>query len=341
YWCYALGQYINGQLGNVLRPHWMIFTGLLVIAASNLLFALQTQLWVMAVFWGVNGFAQASGWGPMLRIISTYLDTEQRRRVSTLFSMSFQVGVAISWGLAGVLLLIGPWQVAFQVPAVLLILIAVLWRVTGLDADSDDAPAAGFSLSGLWAEMRHLFPMFTVAACMGFVYVGYLLWLPTFIQSWDFLPNAMVQGLTVIAPLVGIPGMWLAGVLLERQGNVLLTIGMFMVTLLLMLLASSLMTTAVQIVFVLVAMMLVSGLAGLILGSAPMLLVSQERVSSAGGLLTMAWSIAGGLAGTVVGAVAENYGWTSVFVLWLGITILAIGGVGYATRIQTRSNNHE
>ncbi|MEL7235376.1 MAG: hypothetical protein AAGK74_12825, partial [Chloroflexota bacterium] len=127
----------------------------------------------------------------------------------------------------------------------------------------------------------------------------------------------------------------------ELQGNVLLTIGMFMVTLLLMLLASSLMTTAVQIVFVLVAMMLVSGLAGLILGSAPMLLVSQERVSSAGGLLTMAWSIAGGLAGTVVGAVAENYGWTSVFVLWLGITILAIGGVGYATRIQTRSNNHE
>ncbi|MEL7235623.1 MAG: MFS transporter, partial [Chloroflexota bacterium] len=149
FWCYALGQFINGQLGNVLRPHWMIFTGLLVIAASNLLFALQTQLWVMAVFWGVNGFAQASGWGPMLRIISTYLDTEQRRRVSTLFSMSFQVGVAISWGLAGVLLLIGPWQVAFQVPAVLLILIAVLWRVTGLDADSDDAPAAGFSLSGL------------------------------------------------------------------------------------------------------------------------------------------------------------------------------------------------
>ena len=80
FWTYAIGQIINGQLGSIVRPQWMIFSGLLLVAIANIGFAFQTSLVLMAILWGINGFAQSMGWGPMLRILSSHVTLSQKRR---------------------------------------------------------------------------------------------------------------------------------------------------------------------------------------------------------------------------------------------------------------------
>ena len=98
FWAYGVGQLVHGQLGNIIRPRWMVLFGLVVIAATNLLFAAQDTLVPMLALWATNGFAQAAGWGPMLRILNTRFDERQRRHLATPFAMSFQAGTAASWG---------------------------------------------------------------------------------------------------------------------------------------------------------------------------------------------------------------------------------------------------
>jgi sugar phosphate permease len=333
FWSYATGQIINGQLGNHISPRRLILFGLLLIAAANILFSLQSTLLLMAILAGVNGFAQAAGWGPMLHILSVHLSTDQKQRLSLLFSMSFQVGAAISWGLAGLLLATGNWRTAFWVPGVMLIGIALLWHRSGLDATVSQSDGARFRLSDITQEIRRLLPLLVGSACVGFVYVGFLLWLPTLILTYDFLPDALSRAVTALVPLIGVPGMQLAGYLLARQANVLQTTRTFLFGLLVCLVLSYLIAPPAQGLFVVLAVMLASGLAGLMLGSVPMLLAVDGRVSSAGGLMTAVWSIAGGLAGTLVGSVAETAGWNAVFALWIGFTLAAVGALWVAGRL--------
>jgi OPA family glycerol-3-phosphate transporter-like MFS transporter len=340
FWCYAAGQIINGQLGSIVRPHWIVFSGLLLISAANIGFAFQTSLMMMAILWGVNGFAQSMGWGPMLRILSSYTTEGQKRRLATIFSMSFQVGTAVAWGLASALIGLGGYRLAFLAPGLILLLAAAFWRINGLDAERVPSPRQSVTLSDIYEDVRRLFPMLMVATAIGFVYVGFLIWLPTFIQSWDFLPSGLDSALTAIVPLVGIPGMLLSGKLLARQSSLSRTTIQLLIGLFLSLVMSAALSEILQMLAVLMAVVFASGLAGLLLSAAPMLLVPQSRVSSAGGLLTSVWSVSGGLAGAVVGSVAEDHGWTMVFNLWTANTLVAILVVLIASRWlqgQTRS----
>lgn len=324
FWCYAAGQIINGQLGSLVRPHRVVLAGLLLVAAANIGFALQSSLGMMIVLWGVNGFAQSMGWGPMLRILSSHITGGQKRRISTFFSMSFQVGTSVAWGLSALLIALGGFRLAFVVPGVILLGVALFWRSTGLDSGRESAVRQQSSLTAIFTDIRRLFPALLIAASTGFVYIGFLIWLPTFIQSSDFLPDTINSMLTALIPLVGIPGMLLSGRLLARQSNIFMTLVQVLLGLFICLWIGSATSAWIQFVALLGAVMLASGIAALSLTSIPMLLVSQERVSSAGGLITAVWSIAGGLAGTVVGSLAERSGWTAVFYLWMACTLAAI-----------------
>lgn len=332
FWCYAVGQVITGQIGNTIPPHWVILSGMVLIAVANIAFAFQTSLLALAILWGINGFGQAAGWGPMLRIIASHLSVPQRQRLSTVFSMSFQVGTAISWGISALLIAVASWRMAFWVPGVLLLFAAVHWRWRSLDAEVSAAPRQPFQLRAMFKEIWQLSPILVTAACVGFVYLGFFLWLPTFMTTSDFLPDWTVRGLTAFAPLIGIPGMHIAGMLLARQSNLLRTMTQMLLGLVVCLLLSYLTTSLMQTGFVLLAVMIVSGMAGLLLSAAPMLLAVDKRVSSAGGLITAVWSVAGGMAGTIVGSVAERSGWPVVFLLWMGFTCTAIGAVQVAAR---------
>lgn len=332
FWCYAVGQIINGQVGNFVRPHWMILSGILLIATTNILFAFQSSLWLMGLLWGINGFAQAAGWGPMLRILSSSLTVTQRQRLSTVFSMSFQVGTSVAWGLSGLLIALGGWRSAFWVPGLLLLGVAFVWRNAELDVAPGNTSAQVFGLHDVRQEVWQMIPLLVAAAATGFVYIGFLLWLPTFIETWGISSETLLLGLTVLVPLLGIPGMRFAGILLAKQSDLLRTIMSLLSGLLLCLILGYMISAILpQMVVVLIAVMIASGLAGLLLSAVPILLAKDGRVSSSGGLITAVWSLAGGMAGTVVGGVVDQAGWPMVFILWAGFTIVAMGAVRVAS----------
>ena len=95
---YAVGQLINGRLGDITTPRRMITAGLLVAAVCNILFGALSSYPALAALWTINGFALSALWGPITRMMAHYFKGHKRNTVSMLMMTSPAVGCLVSWG---------------------------------------------------------------------------------------------------------------------------------------------------------------------------------------------------------------------------------------------------
>lgn len=326
FWSYGIGQLILGQMGNVIQPRWLVLAGLGTIAATNLLFASQNQLSPMLLLWAINGFAQAAGWGPLLRILRANFNPRQNRKLATPFAMSFQIGTSISWILSLVLVSFGSdWRALFWLPGLMLTIVSIAWWFSGIDATPINEPSTSSRIywKEVGMEIHTWWPLLLSAAFTGFVYLGLLLWLPTLLSENVAMPENWLRFQTAFIPLMGIPGMWIAGQLIANGRNPLQASASLQLALILAFFCSTIWGSWVSLIAMLVAVFAASGLASLTLSAFPLLLASTGRVSSAGGMLTAVWSIAGGLSGTLIGRLADMDQWPTVFAIWAACMMVA------------------
>lgn len=116
FWVYAVGQLVNGRLGDLVSPRRFVLFGLLGSAGVNLVFGLASQWCLLPALWALNGWLQSAGWGPTLRLLSIWLTPDQRARIATAFGTSFVAGNAFTWLLTGWLVGRYGWRTAFVIP---------------------------------------------------------------------------------------------------------------------------------------------------------------------------------------------------------------------------------
>lgn len=128
---YAIGQIVNGTLGQRYGTRRLMTAALLVAALTNFLFAFASSLGAMRLLWAVNGWVQSAGWSLMVHTISEWNTSERRGTLIGRLSTCYQVGNVLSWVLAGFLCDAVGWRAAFMVPSVMLLPMAVVfyWRL--------------------------------------------------------------------------------------------------------------------------------------------------------------------------------------------------------------------
>ena len=152
FWTYAIGNFVNGEIGSHVSPKRVVGLGLLVTAIVNLVFGFHASLVVMLVLWGINGIAQSGGWPPIVRILSERLHPSQIKQVSTIIPISYVIGTVVTWTMIGAVAAGGNWRLAFWLPGVILLLAAALWWKAGIDAPT--TVSKGVRLSTIIAESR-------------------------------------------------------------------------------------------------------------------------------------------------------------------------------------------
>ena len=80
FFAYGIGQMCNGLLGDRFHPGRMIFTGLAAAAAANFVMGFVDSFFLMALVWGINGYAQSMIWPPIIRIFAEMLQEAQKVR---------------------------------------------------------------------------------------------------------------------------------------------------------------------------------------------------------------------------------------------------------------------
>lgn len=143
YLTYGVGKFVNGMLADRANVRKFIPTTLFCSAIANLCFVISTMfitpgevtffglpsgailLWVMAFFWGANGWFQAGGFPPIAKSLSFWYSNSERGTVWSLWSTSHQIGVCAAAVVSGYVVQYLGWRAAFYVPAIFCILVSI------------------------------------------------------------------------------------------------------------------------------------------------------------------------------------------------------------------------
>jgi OPA family sugar phosphate sensor protein UhpC-like MFS transporter len=143
YVTYGIGKFINGIIADKANVRTFLPTALILSAVCNVCFALSALfitpghasffglpsatvlLWVMAFFWGANGWFQSCGFPPVAKSLSYWFSNSERGTKWSLWSTSHQIGVFSAVMVSGIVIDKFGWTGAFFVPAVVCILVGI------------------------------------------------------------------------------------------------------------------------------------------------------------------------------------------------------------------------
>src|SRR5687767_4671021 len=117
---YAIGQLVNGQLAERVPARWLLAIGMLGSAALNVVFGLSEGLYFLIFIWACNGYCQALGWTPCVRVVANWFPATRRGRAIGVIGTSYQFMAGVTYLVAGASVHWLGWRGAFYVPALLL-----------------------------------------------------------------------------------------------------------------------------------------------------------------------------------------------------------------------------
>ncbi|MDD3151152.1 MAG: MFS transporter [Candidatus Gastranaerophilales bacterium] len=144
YFTYAIGKFVNGIMADRSNVRVFLPVALMVSAIANICLVISSflitpghlsffglpsatvLLWIMAFFWGCNGWFQSMGFPAIAKSLSFWYSNKERGTIWSFWSTSHESGTFLSVILSGFLIAKFGWQSAFYIPAILAIVISLL-----------------------------------------------------------------------------------------------------------------------------------------------------------------------------------------------------------------------
>lgn len=138
-WCYAVGQAINGNLGDKFGGRRVMSAGAILSFIMNWATSLSTGIVSLTAFWGINGYFQSMGWAPGSRLLSNWWGRHERGTVYGLYT--FAAGLASVLSFVTSLVVVGyfqlDWRWIFRIPVVLLLLGGIAFYLIAREKPED------------------------------------------------------------------------------------------------------------------------------------------------------------------------------------------------------------
>ena len=128
FWCYAFGQLVSGRLGSFFGYKKLMMFGVAASAVLNVLISFQSNLVLIAVLWGLNGFCQAMVWSNGVGVINKWWPREKRGFASGLATAFSGVAQAVTYLTVNWCLILNPewtWRAGFRFPIVPMVLFLI------------------------------------------------------------------------------------------------------------------------------------------------------------------------------------------------------------------------
>ena len=223
---YGIGQVVSGALGDRVDPRKLILCGLGTTAICNAAFPFVSYVPVLIVLWGINGFAQAMFWPPLVKLMLVYFKGERYTRASMYIVMSAQIALLVVFALSSLVIRLSAWRAIFAVATGLAVITGVSLvigfrvlerRFPGAvtaameagrvqkraSAEQSDKAKGG---AGLWKITLSSGLLFVLGmtATQGFLRDGLEEWLSTYLRDTFSLSADLSTLLNVIMPLFAI-----------------------------------------------------------------------------------------------------------------------------------------
>ena len=334
FFAYGIGQVVNGILSKYYNKQLIIPLALMVSAVLNLAIFLGIPFSYMKYLWMLNGIVQSILWPTLIVILSENLKSESLAKAVVVMSFTVPIGTFVTYALSAALATVGGFAYSFLFGTVTMSVVAVVWLVLypkavcseGEKQEEQKKVAEGKHIGT--ATVSVIAALCALAVANNLVKDGLTTWIPAILKESFGLPEYLSIVLTLVLPVLGIFGSS-ANVMLNRRIKSFIThAGLwYLLTVLCIGVVIALLQTphwyVVLGVFGLVSLFM-HATNSLITGMAP--LYMRDRIDSGllAGVLNGCCYIGSTASSYGLGALADHFGWGSVFYLLLFVCIGAV-----------------
>lgn len=340
---YALGQYVNGFLGDRVGARKLVGVGMLVSAGACLAFGASSVGIAFLLAFIVNGFAQSSGWPGNIKAMAEWTTSGNRGRIMGLWATCYQVGGIVATWFATIMLAHWGWRASFWGPAVVVAIVGILVLLLlkpgpganpSKPAEGQEAPNAIEIEAKRKAERSRVLKSPTIW-CYGASYFGMklirysiLFWLPFYLTTALSYSKTTAGYMSISFEVGGVLGTIGMGALSDRNQRIPRSI---FASLWLVLLAGAIFlyarigATDMVTNFVVMALVgaLLFGPDSLISGAAAQDAGGKYAAGTAAGLVNGIGSLGAILQEYVTRGVSEKYGWDKLFYVFVGLAMFS------------------
>ncbi len=340
--CYAIGQFMSGALGDRLGPRIALAMGMILSAIASLAFGIFPFMGVMAICLTLNGLFQSTGWSNGCKVVSQWVVHKHRGRVMGAWCTCYIFGSLLANITAGYVLGNYGWRQVFLVTGVIVIVVGIVQAIFLINRPED----AGYSVerrestntdsernqkSGFMLMIRQPTIIMLGLAYTGqkFIRYTFFAWLPYYLASSVMLSDEKSAYVSNGFEVGGILGLIIGGFVADKYFRKNKTRLAFFS--LLAMVGSLLFYLAISKTggvwgnvfglagigfFLYIADSIVSGTAAQDVGGA-------DNTASAAGIINGIGSLAQPLAGFVPILLKNKWGWDSVFICFICVTIFS------------------
>lgn len=328
---YAVGQLVNGAIGDKIRAKYMISLGLIMAGISNVIFTVfSASLTTAYITYGLCGFFLSMVYGPMTKVVSENTEPIYATRCTLGYTFASFVGTP----LAGLLAVVLAWQGVFHAGSFALLLMgAVCFAVfcyfekAGIVRYGQYKKPRQSGAGGIRVLIKHQIIKFTLISILtGVVRTTVVFWLPTYLSQYlGFSSDTAAMIFTVATFIISMTA-FIAVFIYERLGrNMDLTILIAFTASAIGFLAVYLVKLpALNIVFLVLAIMSANCASSMLWSRYCPGLRDTGMVSSATGFLDFMSYTAASVSSTIFANAVSVIGWGNLILVWLGLMAIGI-----------------
>lgn len=344
---YGAGQVISGFLGDKISPRLMVIVGLALAGACNIALIFATAIPVMAVIWGINGFAHAMLWPPIVRMMSTYLTEEEYGYAAVRVSWGSSFATILLYLVAPLLLNVMHWRVVILLCAVGGLLIDLIWILVSKSLLTDPIRTSSADKNGATPKTAPL-PRYVITPIIlimtgimlqGILRDGVQNWMPSYLLESFGIPSEYAIMATVILGVFSIVS-FSAFNLLHRKlfrnevfcsavifaGSAVSALGLYFVNLYTEWVPVSMLAMAVIV-------SCMHGINLMLITVVPKRFAKSGRVSTFSGILNACTYVGAAIATYGFAVLEEAFGWNFTILMWFFISCAGLAVCLIATPI--------
>lgn len=342
---YALGQFINGALGDRIGSRRLIALGMLGSAAMALGFGLSSSVPLFLLCFALNGALQSTGWPGNVKAMQPFFPSGTRGRVMGLWTTNYQAGGLIATALATFLLVHLGWRAAFIGPALWVALVGTLIRLflverpeeRGLPPVEPEPPIAASAAApsvrpgptlGRLLRLPALWTLGTAYFGIKLIRYSLLFWLPFYLKQHLHYSEGAAGYLSLPFELGGIIGSIGVGWLSDRFFR---TRRLWLTSPLMLLLGGALLLyqraggagVVLNVALLALVGFLLFGPDSLLSGTTAQDLGGRHATARVAGIINGMGSVGAIFSPMLVARITERLGWDALFLGFCGLTVLS------------------
>ena len=344
FFAYGVGQVINGLLCKKYNIKWMIFLSLSVSGIVNLIIAVSTDFSIVKWLWLINGLSLSALWPTIIRQLSEALPKKVLGTSSVVMGTTVAIGTLIIYGLSSVFAAIHNFKLSFYTAAIAVFIVAVIWiifynRALSLaknERDQEEPVKITQSEKTVEKEQekgerKHLYILIYVlcffAIGVNLIKDGLTTWVPSILKEEFFMSDSLSILLTLFLPVLAVFGNACALNMHKKIPDYVnqcaVSFGIIGVFIGVIIGSLSFKVVLLMLIGLVVVNFFASALNSLITSIFPMFMRDKVNSGLFAGVLNGFCYLGSTISSYGLGAIADNFGWTAVFITLIGFVILS------------------